>query len=409
MQFIEETLNVPVRDKCKVLVGGGGIAGISAALAAARAGSDVILVENEFALGGLATLGIVTIYLPLCDGEGHQVIYGIGEELLRMSIKYGIEDKNPRPWLCGGTFEEKKKTRFEVRYNPNQFILEAERLLLDAGVRILYGTKICSVSKDGDRISHVIVENKSGRSAIEVTNVIDCTGDADIAYRSGAETVNFEQGNILAAWYYYEQGGKRNLSTLGACDIPDEDKKKGKSGTKLLIDRRFTGLDGKELSEQMQLSHTQTLADFKKKWENDNSTEISMMATIPQIRMTRRIDGNAVIDTADDKKYFADSIGMTGNWKKRGPVYEIPYGAIKSKNIKNLLAAGRCISVTDAMWDVTRVIPTCAVTGEAAGVAAAMFDDPSNADVEKLQEALRRNGVKLHTDEILQSITEKPE
>ncbi len=401
MRHIEEKISVPVLDKCRVLVAGGGIAGIAAALAAAREGADVLLIENEFALGGLATLGIVTIYLPICDGEGHQVIYGIGEELLHLSIKYGIEDKNPIPWLCGGSEEEKKATRFEVQYNPNQFILEAEKLLLDEGVRILYGTKICAVNMDGNRITDVIVENKSGRSAIEVTNVIDCTGDADIAWQSCAETVNFEQGNILAAWYYYEAMGKRKLNMLGFCDIPDEDKSKGNDGATLLVNRRFSGLCGKELSEQMQLSHAQTLADFKKRHEKDESTEISMIATIPQIRMTRRIAGDFTIDTSDDKRYFEDSVGLTGNWKKRGPVYEIPFGAIKSKNIANLLAAGRCISSTDAMWDVTRVIPTCAVTGEAAGTAAAMFDSFEAADISELQLKLRKNGVRIHTQEVL--------
>lgn len=401
MRHIEEKINVPVRGKCSVLVAGGGIAGVSAALAAARAGKDVLLIENEFSLGGLATVGIVTIYLPLCDGEGHQVSFGIAEELLKLSIKYGAEDLYPTPWLEGGTIEEKKVKRYRVRYNANQFILEMERLLLDAGVKILYGTKICAVNMEDDRIHDVIVENKSGRSAYEVETVIDCTGDADVAKQSGAETENFGQGNVLAGWYYFISGGVKKLKMVGASDISDEEKKKGMKSAAPLVSQRFSGLDGEELSLQMQLSHEHTLADFKKKYEEDNSTEISMLATIPQIRMTRRIVGDVTIDTSDDKRYFEDSIGMTGNWRKVGPIYEIPFGAIKSKNIKNLLAAGRCISVTDAMWDITRVIPTCAVTGEAAGVAASMYNDFSKVDIKALQAKLRENGIKLHTAEVL--------
>ena len=401
MRHIEEKLTVPVRGKCSVLVAGGGIAGVSAALAAARQGKDVLLIENEFALGGLATVGIVTIYLPLCDGEGHQVSFGIAEELLRLSIKYGYEAEYPTPWLEGGTIEEKKQKRFRVQYNANQLILEMERLLLEAGVKILYGTKICAVNMDGDRISDVIVENKSGRSAYEVESVIDCTGDADIAMQSGAKTESFAQGNVLAAWYYFLAGGKKILRMLGAADVHNEEKKQGMKTDAPLIPQHFSGLDGEELSLQMQLSHAHTLADFKKKYEEDNSTEISMLATIPQIRMTRRIVGDATIDTSDDKRYFEDSIGMTGSWRKSGPIYEIPFGAIKSKNIKNLLAAGRCISVTDELWDITRVIPTCAVTGEAAGVAASMYNDFSKVDIKVLQAKLRENGIKLHTDEVL--------
>ena len=400
MRYIEEKISEPIAKKCDVLVAGGGFAGISAALAAARHGKKVLLIENEFGLGGLGTLGIVTIYLPLCDGEGHQVIYGIGEELFRLSMKDGYEDRYPTPWLEGGTIEEKAKTRFEVRYNANMFILQVEELLLKEGVEILYGTRICSATTENDRITSVIVENKSGRSAIECGSVIDCTGDADVAHFAGAETAEFGQGNILAAWYYYFTNGKKNLQLLGASDIPDEDKKADNEPQKL-IDRRFRGLDGDEISEMMQLSHSQTLKHIRANRREKADFEPTMIATIPQIRMTRRIVGDYDIDTTDDKVYMEDSIGMTGNWKKRGPVYEIPFRSIRSKNIKNLLAAGRCISSTDAMWDVTRVIPVCAVTGEAAGVAASMTDDFHSIDIKALQEEIRRGGVKLHTDEVL--------
>ena len=151
----------------------------------------------------------------------------------------------------------------------------------------------------------------------------------------------------------------------------------------------------------MQLSHSQTLKHIRANRREKADFEPTMIATIPQIRMTRRIVGDYDIDTTDDKVYMEDSIGMAGNWKKRGPVYEIPFRSIRSKNIKNLLAAGRCISSTDAMWDVTRVIPVCAVTGEAAGVAASMTDDFHSIDIKALQEEIRRGGVKLHTDEVL--------
>ena len=83
---LHEQLETPILETHSVIVAGGGIAGIAAALAAAREGADVLLIEREFLLGGLATLGLVTIYLPLCDGRGHQVSFGIAEELFRLSI-----------------------------------------------------------------------------------------------------------------------------------------------------------------------------------------------------------------------------------------------------------------------------------------------------------------------------------
>ena len=72
-----------------VVVCGGGIAGIAAALAAARGGARTCLLEKEYALGGLATLGLIVIYLPLCDGDGVKMSGGIAEELLKLSLKYG--------------------------------------------------------------------------------------------------------------------------------------------------------------------------------------------------------------------------------------------------------------------------------------------------------------------------------
>lgn len=401
MKNIEERLSTPVSEECDVLVAGGGIAGISAALAAARqGGKKVLLVENEFSLGGLATLGIVTIYLPLCDGCGHQVIYGIGEELFRLSIKYGTEDKEPTAWLEEGHADEERiKNRFEAQYNPNMFMLEAEKLLTDAGVKILYGTKICSALTEKGRVTTVIVENKSGRYGIEVKAVVDATGDADLAHYAGAKTENFAQGNILAGWYYSLSGGVKKLNPLGVCDIPDDEKKNGKS-VKTLADRRFSGLSGMELSEQMQLSHASILNDFKKKRAESPDTEITLTATIPQIRMTRRIVGSVIMDTEDDRLYREDSVGLTGNWKVRGPIYEVPFGAIASVNTENLFAAGRMISATDRMWDVTRVIPTCAVTGEAAGIAAYLASEGS-LSVPELQKRLTHGGVKLHVSDVL--------
>lgn len=85
-------------------------------------------------LGGLATSGLVTIYLPLCDWLGKQVSFGIAEELLKLSITYGAEDRYPENWLDGvGTRTEKDK-RFQVRFNAQVFAILAEQLLLENGV-----------------------------------------------------------------------------------------------------------------------------------------------------------------------------------------------------------------------------------------------------------------------------------
>lgn len=401
MDYIIENRRTAIVADCDVLVAGGGIAGISAALAAARAGAKVMLLERGFLLGGLATAGLVTIYLPLDDGMGHQVSFGIVEELLRLALPHSLENREgryPKAWLEGGTFEEKRDgKRFELQYNPYLYAIECERLLLREGVQILYGTTVCDVHKSADRIDAVIVENKSGRSAIEARSVVDATGDADVCALAGAQTETFKQGNVLAAWYYFLSKGEKEaqLKMLGYADIPDSEKKKQGVETKALVKRRFGGLDAQELTEQVILSHEQTFNDVLARRQENPDYTLTTMASIPQIRMTRRIVGAYTLDDSEDHREFADSIGMISDWRKRGPAYHVPFGTIYGRDVKNLITAGRCISVTEPMWDISRVIPPCAVTGEAAGAAAAMTDDFASLDVRRLQNYLTGRGVNL--------------
>ena len=382
-----------------IAVCGGGFAGISAALAAAREGKKVVLLEKQYMLGGLGTAGLVTIYLPLCDGLGHQVSFGIAEELLKLSVKYGAEAKYPENWLDGKGSRSDKDRRYEVQYNAQIFAILAEQLLLENGVDILYGSYVVDAKTEDKRIKCLYVENKSGRTEYYIKTVVDATGDCDIAWFAEAPTDTFKQGNVLAAWYYYANEKGNNLQMLGASDIPEEEKKGRES--RPLVNRRFTGLDGKELSEMMCLSHKTTLEHWLKKREKDPNAVISTIATTPQIRMTRKLVGEYTLAHTEEHTYFEDSIGMVSNWKKCGPIYEVPFRTLYSKEMKNLIVAGRCTSVNETLWDVMRVIPCCAVTGQAAGTAAAMTDDFSLIDIEALQSKLKQNGVVLHEKDII--------
>ena len=114
--------------------------------------------------------------------------------------------------------------------------------------------------------------------------------------------------------------------------------------------------------------------------------------------MTRRLVGAYTQDVTEERVTYPDSVGLFPNWRKRGPIYELPFRTLYGNEVRNLLTAGRSISVTDAMWDITRVIPVCAVSGEAAGAAAAMGEDMTALDVGKLQEYLVSAGVRLHSE-----------
>ena len=97
---------------------------------------------------------------------------------------------------------------------------------------------------------------------------------------------------------------------------------------------------------------------------------------------------------------YEDSIGMVSDWRKAGPVFEVPFKTLYCKEVKNLITAGRCTSVTESMWDIMRVIPCCSVTGEAAGVAASLSDDFTTIDISLLQKKLQEKGVVIHENDL---------
>ena len=390
----EDSRKTQILAEYDVAVVGGGIAGISAALSAARAGAKTVLLEQQYLLGGLATIGLVTIYLPLCDGAGQQVSFGIAQELLQLSV--ALEGKD-----AIADWKQKRSSgrdvRLECTYNPNLMALEAERLLQEAGVEILYGAQVCDAITENGRIHALILETRSGRSAVVAKSVVDASGDSIVVRLAGEESAIFQQKNILAAWYYAAEKGKYRMHPLGACDNPDKyktDEEKNEERP------RYVGLDFQELSQFTQDAHRVLMQDYLKKGTPSEDYQLAMVASIPQIRMTRRLVGVTELDEPDTPIFFEDSIGLIGNWKHRGPIYEIPFSCLYGKTIKNLITAGRCISVTDTMWDNTRVIPACAVTGEAAGLAAAMCNDFTKICIKDLQRKLRDRKIPLHIQDL---------
>ena len=408
--IFEEGRQLRVLKSCDVLVCGGGVAGVSAAIAAARNGAKVPLLEREYALGGLATLGLITIYLPMCDGLGHQAEYGLVEELLRLSMKHGAEKDTATPFLEKEDPETLiHKARMCAQFNPEFFALEMEKLLLELGVDIQYGSLICGVTKKEDgRIDTVIVENKSERCAIRCKSVVDATGDSYVIHYAGAGTSLYGGSNGLASWYYYYTGGKRSLRMYGLSDVvPEKNQSAGSDDNDVVTSiagaRRYSGLDGEELSRMVLDGHQRMLEDMLLHKEKEPDFVPADMSTIPLLRMTRRMSGAYEMDDDEIRVTMPDSVGTFCDWRKRGPVYELPFRCLYTDACPNLLSAGRNISVTDAMWDITRVIPVCAVSGEAAGTAAAMGDDFPHLDVAELQARLRRQGVRLHHEELLEA------
>ena len=380
-----------VESEWDVLVAGGGFAGISAALAAAREGSRVCLIEREWLLGGLGTLGLISIFLPLCDGEGHQVIAGVGEEWMRLALRDATPNPNvpfPAPWLSDDSPAGRSHVRFQAEYNPWTFALRAEDLLNKSGVAIRYGVQLCNTVVQGSQMTHVIVEDKGGRFALAGKAFVDATGDADLCRFAGLPTEIYRPGNRIASWYGLCDQGSYRLKMVGACDVADAQE------YGLPEEKRNNGLDGLELNQLIQRSHEIVLSKV-----DGAGSALASLPAIPQIRMTRRLVGQVTLGDSSHQ-IQSDSIGMTGNWRKRGPIYELPLGILRNDAISNLFAAGRCVSVTDEMWDITRVIPACTVTGQAAGIAASLSASKGTLQIPLLQTCLRRQGVLLHQSEI---------
>ncbi len=377
--------SIPVTKACDVLVAGGGTAGISAALAAARQGAQVILCEQEWMLGGLATAGVVTVFLPLCDGRGTQHIFGICEELFHLSIKYGAEARYPDAWLDGGDCEARKKQRFEVQFNLQMFAIASEQLLLANGVTILYGTKVIDLDMADGGIRTAILNNRAGWDAIRPKVVIDCTGDGEVSLMAGEKMRTYTQ-NFASIWTYFSayHGNGYDGYRLYSENFREH--------------RRFDGTKAADLNEMMFFLHGKLLERTLEKREGEKNPHLFpvTMQSIPPVRMTRCIAGAYTLDEKEAGKKFADSVGRTTDWRKAGPVFSVPYRCLYGKT-KNLLCAGRNISVTEDMWDITRCIPTCCVTGEGAGVAAALASRQEktvmDVEIQAVQQILRENGV----------------
>lgn len=380
-----------------VVVCGGGIAGTAAALAAARRGQKTALIEKTIVTGGLATAGLIFVYEPLCDGNGTQVTFGIAEELLLAGMKYGPGDIPDWRRAKGA----KEAGRYRIIFSPASLVIALDELLVQAGVDIWYDTLICAANVHDERLTAIEVENKSGRGRITAKCFIDATGDADIAHQAGLVCPTSQ--NKLAVWILEHTAGVNwpqeksieQVSMYAGCSAAD--KKRGP-----------LGIDGGEVSRFVLDGRAKYRDRLKKEYASGKKDRKSLFPlTLPsmaQFRTTRQIPAQYRLRDEQDWTHFDDSIGMAGDWRKPGYVWEIPYHSMLPVGLKNLIAAGRCTAAETDAWEVTRVIPTAALTGEAAGTAAALAVvdgiSPDEIPAIKLQDALRRTGSKIHLEDV---------
>lgn len=398
MERIREERDTYIYGEYDVIVVGGGTAGIAASLAAARHGSKTLLIEKTLMLGGLATAGLIVIYLPICDGKGHKIHSGISEELLYASIKYGY-DSLPEQWRGGPWEAPNSKDRYQTIFNAPAFMISLDELVREAKVDVLLDTIFCDVVMEKGCCTTVIVENKSGRQAYRCKAVVDASGDADVLYQAGAPCV--EQDNFCTLWAYCQSDN--NDLIFPVAGYPPKFIKVmaigSFSGAYLPPGTpKYRGTDVREVTEFIIRGREGAL----KRLKEDPSLVFTTFPSQAQYRTTRRLKGNHTLKTEDAGKHFADSIGTTGIWNIPGPVYEIPFGTLNITSIKNIFAAGRIISSANGSgWEITRVIPVCALTGQAAGSAASIYSRTGDVPINELQGMLETDGLVLKINEAL--------
>jgi len=458
-QITEPSRKVPILMRVDVAVAGGGPAGWTAAIAAARNGARTVLVERYGFLYGMGTNGYVA-YFP-CKELAPKVLEekplccGVVQELLK------------RCEAMGGAVDPFDSVRYKVLkgfeshspFDPEVMKVACIQMAKESGVELLLHTLVVGAVREGNTVKGVTVESKSGRQAILADVVVDATGDGDVAAFAGAE---FEQdppekalGTTLifrVANVDMDKAKKHTVEDLGC--LAEEAVRKGElpepepglvipgwsaydvrflyvdlppglgeryiRRNEVFVTASLPGVnvvDVEDLSRAEQVTRKRTfqVTNFLRKYVHGfQEAYLSSTAVHIGIRESRRILGGYVLKGEDVEKgsRFADVIARGTAYEQNlgtpgpgtfgpGPAFDIPYRCRCPLEIDGRLTSGRCISIDSgaAKFLSPREIATCHATGQAAGTAAALCvkngTTPRALDVGLLQRTLREQDANL--------------
>ncbi|MCL6457283.1 MAG: FAD-dependent oxidoreductase [Gorillibacterium sp.] len=396
----------------EVIVIGGGPAGTAAAISAARCGKKVLLLEKSAQLGGMGTLGNVSVFMPVGNVTGiyREIIQEMLEENLLPEHNHSIAPQYS-PFLLRHYLNEKMKKE---------------------QVQVCFHCEFIGTIQEGSRIRAVIVSTREGLKAFEGERFIDCTGDARVAidagvpYHTGREEDGLTQPMTLM--FTMQNTGKTVTPVLpeGCYDYENEaDLPQGRrlyweqhnDGTLLVNMSRVKAngaiMEDVNYAEMEALKQVFSIAYYLQK-TGFETYALAHIAAQTGVRETNQINGRYTLTEQDvvDGVQFADVVAQTNyeidihspnaektTDERKVSGYDIPYRCMVPEAFDNLLVAGRPISATHVAMSSMRMQATCYALGQAAGVAVAIsLDDSSplnDISINKLHNILERQGVKF--------------
>ena len=425
---------------CDVLVVGGGPSGTAAAVAAARTGAEVVLLERANHLGGLSTGGLVIWIDRMSDWSGNRIIQGIASDLLDRMPKDAVAGPPRGIWgqadeITAAYWRERTAAfhgivTWSPTVDPERLKLACQEIVLESNVHLILHAWGAAPIMEGNRVAGAIFETKEGRMAIRAAVTIDCTGDADIAYRAGAacqddidkndihhcvNTAWMFGGVDMPSWLAFKTGQKNDFAAFmdrgrNLCDgLFERPFVSWRNDVALFMGPRLAGYSAVNVEDQTEVEirshrlmarHLDVYRAHAPGFEN-----AFLMLSAPQlgVRHARRLRGTAQVTREDWPAGIPrpDEIGVSPSLSPKFPNISVPYGCLVPDEMDGLLVAGRAISCDATSHSFLREVPQCWMTGQAAGAAAALAVGqkvaPRNVAVGRLQDELRRQGAFIRT------------
>ena len=435
--ILEPARETPLFAETDIVVVGGGPAGTAAAVAAARLGAEVLLLERYNHLGGLSTGGLVIWIDRMSDWSGKHIIRGFADDIMARLPKAAIQGPGKADWgsrdAATAAYWAQRTAAFHgivtwsPTVDPEALKTASLQMVVEAKVRLLLHAWATDVIREGGLVKGVIFESKEGRQAILAKIVVDTTGDADLIARTA---VSFESdideddihhcintafllgGVDMERWLAFRRDDARGFSEFmatGRAKLRFFEKPfvSWRNDVALFMGPRLAGysaVDVEDLtavelrSRQLAVGHLEVYRQHA-----PGFAKAFLMLAAPQIgvRHSRRLSGMAKVTRQQwaSGRVWEDEIGVSTSLSPKFANVSVPYGALVPAELDNVLGAGRHVACDASSHTFLREIPQCWLTGQAAGVAAALAaarsQRPRDVDVRALQRELLRQGAYL--------------